>query len=270
LRRKNKLRGQTNPIPVTGLPPGVVRLDYRSRFDGQPDWALAWTPPRGNDWLVCLHGHGSGGSQLYVRPDLREHWLPAFRKLGLGILTPNLRGNNWMGPAAADDLADLLERLRSEFGAGRFFFFSGSMGGTGNLIYAIRRPGDAAALVALAPAADLTSYHAWCRRGNRAILREIADAIEKAYGGSPDGRPAAYRRHSALEHHEKLVMPTFIAHGREDAVIPVEQSRRLAEKRGGDAGFVYREIEGGHDAPLLLPEAVEWLADLVSRKEKRC
>ena len=65
-------------------------------------------------------------------------------------------------------------------------------------------------------------------------------------------------------------MPTFIAHGREDAVIPVEQSRRLAEKRGGDAGFVYREIEGGHDAPLLLPEAVEWLADLVSRKEKRC
>ena len=244
---------------------GLRRLDYVSQVDGHPDWALVRPPDVGAVWLVCLHGHGSHGDQLYTRRDVRERWLPQFLARGFGILTPNLRDNAWMGPAAVRDLDALLDRIRGDFGAEKFLFASGSMGGTGNLIYAALRPANVSGLVARGAASDLASYYRWCRvrEDTRPILREIADAIAASYGGPPEENSEIYAAHSALLHAEELTMPVFLAHGTADATIPVAQTRALVGLLAEHPRLVYAEIpDGNHDSPLHLrttPDALDWI-----------
>jgi len=241
----------------------VLQLDYQSGVDGANDWALVRPPQDGVDtWIVCIHGHGSHGDQLYTRPDIRDLWLPNFQSLGFGIMTPNLRDNTWMAPAAADDLKDLITYLRTQYDAHRFIFASGSMGGTSNLIYAVLHPEDADAVIALCPASDLTSYYAWCRERNAGIILEIADAIESAYSGDPSRRQKIYNKHSAVKNCRQLTMPLYVVHGTSDPIIPVSQSRNLMDKMSGSPKLFYDEItNGGHDSPLsYMPNALDWIA----------
>ena len=243
------------------IPPDIHRIEYASSRDGMEDWALARPPANEDTWIVMIHGHGSTGDQLYTRPDIRDRWLPCFQKYGFGILTPNLRGNAWMGPAAALDLHDLLGRIRHEYHARHFLFASGSMGGTSNLIYAALYPEDVAGVVALGAASDLATYHAWCRTQPLPILKEIADAIEDAYGGTPAEVQDLYFHHSPLRRIEYLTMPVYLAHGTDDVIIPIAESRTLAGKMTGNRNFTFHEIPGGnHDSPLnCMPQVLDWL-----------
>lgn len=244
----------------SAFPPGVLRVSYSSAVDGASDWALAWPPATGRTWAVVLHGHGSHGDQLYTREDVRRAWLTPLRAAGAGILTPNLRDNAWMAPAAATDLHDLLDWARRRFGATRFVFVSGSMGGSGNLIYATLHPGDCAAVVALGAATDLAAYHDWCAQQTGAIQRQVAAAIETAYGGPPARKPELYRQHSPLYQTARLTMPVFLAHGERDTLMPVSQMRALAAELAGRQDCVYSEmVKGGHDAPLTCQPAMDWL-----------
>ena len=258
------------PFKQAGIPEGVLRLSYRcaGAEAAFQDWALIRPPEKGALWIVCIHGHGSHGDQLYTRQDIRRLWLPKFRSCGAGILTPNLRDDAWMSPAAASDLHGLINFLRGEFGARQFLFFSGSMGGASNLIYPILYPEDVTATVALGAASDMGSYYHWCRERNSGVLKDIAEAIEKSYGDAPDDSPEIYKRHSVLEHADRLTMPVFISHGSDDAVIPVAQMRLLAEKMAGAENFVYSEIAGGdHDSPLSRIDAFDWAMEQIASKE---
>jgi pimeloyl-ACP methyl ester carboxylesterase len=249
------------PSNLADAPARLIQFNYRSPLDNREDWAMI-LPPKGTDtWIVCIHGHGSHGDQLYTRKDINETWLPAFRKSGFGILTPNLRDNSWMAPAAVFDLHLVLNYLRTEYSAQRFIFASGSMGGTSNLIYAVLYPQDVDAVIGLGVVADLTSYYGWCRNRNSGIVKEIADAIETAYGGTPDQIPDVYERHSTLRHTNRLRMPIYIAHGTNDALMPICEPRNLAVKLTSLKTFHYEEIpHGGHDAPLgQMPQALDWI-----------
>lgn len=240
------------PAAQTHAPAGTVRVDYRSDRD---DWAMV-IPSSDELWAVVLHGHGSHGDQLLTRQDIREMWLPKLQSLGFGIVCPNLRDNAWMNPPAARDLHDLLTFVRSKYAARQFVFFSGSMGGTGNLIYATLHPEDVAACVALGAATDLPSYVTWCRSQVKPIVHEIADAIETAYSGDL----ASLHGHSSQYHIERLTMPVYLSHGGADAIIPVEQARQFSERMQDNALFVYREIpDGGHDAPLGDVDSLDWV-----------
>jgi len=234
------------------VPDTVAELRYLSVADNAEDWALVW-PGIKSQWVVMLHGHGSTGDQLYTRADIRC-WIDVFREHGGGILTPNLRGNAWMSPAAVNDLEALLGVVRREFGAEKFLFASGSMGATGNLVYAIRRPQDVAGVVALGAATDLAAYWRWCKEPGRSpVVTEIREAIEKAYGGTLEQRLVTFQKHSVCAQADRLTMPVFLAHGETDPTIPVEQARNLAARMCETAGFQYVEItNGGHDAPLTL------------------
>ena len=157
-----------------------------------------------------------------------------------------------MSPAAVQDLHMLLNWVRERRGARQFIFCSGSMGGTGNLIYAVRHPEDVAGVVALCPATDLGSYCDWAARGDRPVLQEIATAICASYGGTPTACPEVYAEHSALGNADRLTMPLAIVHGDADLTIPVDQSRDLVGRlRENRADVCYKEIPGGgHDAPI--------------------
>ena len=238
------------------FPTGVKRLVYLSKVDNHEDWALIWPPKESRPdapttWVISLHGHGGTGDQIYTRQDVRKHRLDAFRKEGWGILTPNLRGNAWMCPAAVEDLHSMLEYLRKKFNADRFVFFSGSMGGTGNLIYGVLHPEDVAACVSLSPVTDLPDFEQWCTQRKS----YITESIDSSYEGKPSEKRDLYQRHSAFANMDKIRFPVLITHGDADDTVPVEQSRRFAEKaKNFKFPFEYIEIpKGGHDAALGIP-----------------
>lgn len=243
-----------------GAPAGAYRLDYRSAVDGAADWAVV-CPGTRPAWVVMIHGHGSHGDQLFTRADIRDAWLPTLLAGGAGIVTPNLRDNAWMSPAAATDLHALLAWLRSAHRAQNFILFSGSMGGTSNLLYAALHPEDVAACVALGAATDLASYQAWCQPYPAgSIQREIGNAIVTAYGTTPAAAPELFQRHSAVRQGGRLTMPVFFAHGGADALIPVEQARQLADALAGRPTFEYVEVpDGNHDSPLWDRRALAFL-----------
>ena len=99
-----------------------------------------------------------------------------------------------MSPAAASDLHALLRFVRSEYGARAFLFFSGSMGGTSNLIYSVLHPADVQAAGALCPAVDLASYYAWCRARDAGVIREGGPADFALVHGDPLSDPTALWR----------------------------------------------------------------------------
>ena len=252
-------------ITSNGYPPEMYRLEYESPVDGVKDAALIRPPTNGKrDWMVVIHGHGSHETQLCMRQDVRRVQLTAYLELGIGIITPNLRNNAWMGPAAVLDMDALLDFLRSRYGAERFYFESGSMGATSNIIYACLRPRNVSGVVARGAITDLAAYIPFCREGQvvtpeddwrRQTFKEIADCIEEAYGGTPEERPEIYRAHSPLFHPEALAdIPIYLAHGTQDELMPVAQSRRFAAAMADNPNFTYVEVPGGgHDAPLSIP-----------------
>ncbi|MCF7853710.1 MAG: lysophospholipase [Candidatus Pacebacteria bacterium] len=251
--------------------PNVERWEYSSPVDGRRDWALVRD---GHDttgrWVVVLHGHGATGDQIFTQEYLKQRERE-IAELGLGLLCPNLRGNAWMCPAAVDDLRFLLNLVRERRGASQFVFCSGSMGGTGNLIYAIRHPEDVAGVVALCPATDIGGYCEWAARSDLPVLQEIVAAIESSYGRERTMRQKEYAANSVVAHASRLTMPLAIIHGDADPIIPVSQSRNLVRRlREQNMQVWYKEIPGGdHNAPI--PEfgaALLTVLDKIPRQER--
>jgi pimeloyl-ACP methyl ester carboxylesterase len=248
-------------VPASGAnyPPNLLHLDYKSNVDGFEDWALLLTGTNNSVWIVVLHGHGSTGDQLFTRQDIRKAWLTKFLNNGVGILTVNLRGNAWMSPAAATDLHDLLQWMRVNFGLEKTLFYSGSMGGTSNLIYAVLYPEDVDAVVALGATTDLATYYFWCLEQPLEIAQQIAGAIKEAYSGDPLSQKVLFQQHSVLRNISRLTMPIYLAHGESDILMPVEQARNLAQAMQPQKYFCYHEISGGnHDSPLWDEDAWEF------------
>ena len=240
------------------FPESLKRLDYCSDVDGIEDYAYILPGKNPEFWIVVLHGHGSHGDQLYTRQDIRENWLEPLRATGAGILAPNLRDNAWMNPAAAFDMHNLIDYLRKEYGLKKTLFCSGSMGGTGNLIYSILYPEDVDAVIARGAATDLKSYLNWCLTQEKAIILEIAEAINTSY------KEDELEKHSTLQNADKLNMPIYFIHGGADETIPVEQARMLSEKLHDKADFFYEEIPGGnHDSPLYEIKSINKIMEMI-------
>jgi len=233
------------------------RLSYLSRVDGLEDWYMLCDAGRGTDCLVYLHGHGSTGDQLFTRADSGQR-LQLVERLNLSVVAPNLRGNAWMCPAAVRDLAELLVSCREKYGFRRYVFVSGSMGGTGALIFSVLHPELVAALGVMGGATKLSRYREFLRGGDRPIHREILDAIEAHYGA------ADYDRHDVSAQAERLTMPLVFRHGADDRIIPVSEMYDLRDHLSYKADASFYAIPGGdHDAPI--PYFCETLEYLMTR-----
>ena len=219
--------------------------------------------------LVYLHGHYSDEYQGMTTGIYND----AFGKLRRECLerkwayvTAWYGGNTWMGPIAEAGTADLLELLRERWPGRPVYLSGGSMGGTSALIFAVRRPELIDGLIARCPAGDMEDYYAFASAAREnGTLQNIAAAIRIHYTADGHDLKAELKARSAVLHAERLTMPVHIVHGSADATIPVDGTRRLAERlRELGREVQYVEIEGGgHDAPVMeveWGEGLEWVS----------
>lgn len=64
------------------------------------------------------------------------------------------------------------------------------------------------------------------RQSDLPVLQDLAEAIIKAYGGTPEEVPQVYEAHSVITHVDRLTMPFLLVSGECDALIPVEHVRK--------------------------------------------
>ena len=90
-----------------------------------------------------------------------------------------------MKEAAVADLRQIIEAEREKNPWQKLLVISGSMGGTGALIFAMRHPELVDGVGALGAATDPQSYLDWLEPETRPILQEIRAALLAALGRRP-------------------------------------------------------------------------------------
>ena len=197
--------------------------------------------------IVWLHGGPTDQWQVTFMPRL-AYW----RSRGYSILVPDHRGSSghgrdyqqalhtrWGDLDVADTLAVAHTAHREGWGApGLTVVIGGSAGGFTALGALAIEPGLFAAAVLLYPVTDLLD------------LAERSYRFERHYTDSLVGPlPAAealYRERSPVWHTDRLTgTPILLLHGDADAVVPVEQSRVLAERVNAAGGRVQLHVYAG-------------------------
>jgi pimeloyl-ACP methyl ester carboxylesterase len=198
---------------------------FVARYDGTPQRYVLmrpepWDAAVEHDLLIALHGHGADRWQ-YVRENRGEcrGARDVAAKHGLLFVSPDYRGNSWMGPAAEADVVQMIADLRAEFKIGRVFLVGGSMGGTSVLAFTAMHPQLVAGVSAQNPLANHFGYTAFPKG---------TAAIAASFGGAPAQIPAEYKRRSAEYWPEVFTMPVAITTGGKDTLVPPESALRLA------------------------------------------
>ncbi len=98
---------------------------------------------------------------------------------------------------------------------------------------------------------DILARLEFARQSANPVLQELARCAFSAYGGTPEERPELYQARSVLAHTDRLTMPVILSLGECDTLIPVVETRRIADAMRNRRNFTYIEISGGnHDSAL--------------------
>ena len=221
---------------------GVERIEYGS----DAAQFVELTRPRGasRGTVVVLHG---------------GFWLEAYDVSLARPLAADLAARGWTAlaveyrrvgggggyPATLDDVSAALDLLAGRTGAGPLVVLGHSAGGQLAVWAATRRR------LARWRSARVVPTHVVAQAGVLDLRAAAAEdlgggAVRGFLGGSPGERPAAY----AAADPRTLVpagVPVVCVHGRDDATVPIEQSRsyvRAARAAGAGASLV--EVPGDH------------------------
>lgn len=238
-------------------PVGTLRIDYKSSFDGASDWALFLPGDQSRKTVVYHHGAFSFADQIFTRRDVREWWLTRIRAAGHPLLSVNLRDTSYMSPAATHDFTELLDFCRAELRCGEYTLLGGSGGASSTMAYAVLHPERVAGVVAMGMC-DLFARLKFATESDHPVLQRLALVVHEAYDGTPEELPEVYRERSVLAHPERLTMPIVLTMGEADALLPVAETRKVAEALAHHPNFVYVEIpDGNHDAALWVDVDLE-------------
>ncbi|NLV43856.1 MAG: alpha/beta fold hydrolase [Candidatus Hydrogenedentes bacterium] len=192
-----------------------------------------------HDVLIALHGHGSDRWQFVKDPrDECRATRDVAAKYKMIFISPDYRAKtSWMGPAAEDDLVQIIGEVKEKYHAGKVYLCGGSMGGTASLTFAVLHPELIAGVASMNGTANLVEYE------------NFQDAIQESYGGTKAEVPEEYKKRSAEFFPARLTMPVGITAGGRDDVVPAASVLRLVkslDEMGRRVLLVYRET-GGHE-----------------------
>jgi dipeptidyl aminopeptidase/acylaminoacyl peptidase len=197
--------------------------------------------------IVWLHGGPTDQWQVTFMPRL-AYW----RSRGWSVLVPDHRGSTGHGRAYQQalrgrwgdlDVDDTLTLIRAAHRAGwgapaGTVVIGGSAGGFTALGALAREPECCAAAVLLYPVTDLVDMAERSHRFERHYTDSLVGPLHDAL--------AEYRRRSPVWHTDRLTAtPMLLLHGDVDPVVPVEQSRVLAERINAAGGRVELHVYEG-------------------------
>ena len=207
---------------------------------GDSDWlTLEFTPPSGEEpcWVVFLHGlaaHRGGDKALYLHEELSCR--------GYGFARFDFRGHGGSSGAMEEltlsrqmeDLDAVLSWLRSEHRAQDVVLIGSSLGGLTAAWYCARHPDSVRGQLLIAPAFGVlertlealgeSGHDRWRAEGKRRFDGDF-DSFELGYQIVEEGRELSWRELST-----STVTPTWIAHGANDEVVPLDASLHFVEQ----------------------------------------
>lgn len=239
---------------------GTVRLDYRSGYDGNSDWAIYMPGDTSRNAIVYLHGSFSYADQIFTRKDVRNFWLSRIEAGHHPLLSINMRGTSYMSPAATQDFTDLLDHCRRDYKFGKVVLLGGSGGASSAMAYACIHPERLGGVIAMGMCDILTRLD-FARKSSNEVLQELFRVTVEAYGATPEQQPGLYQQRSVLTNADKLTMPIILTMGESDALIPVAETRKIAAMMHNKPNFVYVEIpKGDHDSALWVDVDLQTLS----------
>lgn len=201
----------------------------------------AATEPRPTILLV----HGIGFTQ--GRIGLRDH-ATKLAQAGYACVVVGFRHHcTHPFPAALDDIEAAVDWVRTnaqqhDFDKDRVGLLGFSGGGCLANLVGCRKPHLVKATVSYYAPSDLACYHQNAT-GIRALL--FKPMLEQWLGGNPQNMPKKFSDASPITHAHKAAAPTLLIHGSADEVVPLLQSKRLAEKLNGVGAKVrFLALEG--------------------------
>jgi dipeptidyl aminopeptidase/acylaminoacyl peptidase len=248
-------------IPAEQVGP-VSAFDYRAGDGLELDGVLTLPPRREpKDLPVVVLPHGGPSGHDTVRFDW---WAQAFASRGYAVFQPNFRGSTnrdaafrragqgeW-GRKMQSDISDGLAALAEQgvVDPARACIVGASYGGYAALAGVTLQQGLYRCAVAVAPVSDLAlMYRTDVRESgqSRVVSRSLLDQL-----GPRSGFDAVSPRRFARQ----ADAPVLLIHGRDDVVVPFEQSARMADAMK-DAGKPHRLVE--------LREEDHWLSRAATR-----
>jgi len=221
--------------------PELVRC---AAHDGSELFARLFRSPVAPTGLLCwIHGGPTDQTTVSFQPRF-NYWLSR----GYSILVPDHRGSTGHGRAFtvalrgswgdldSRDVIDILAFVQTThgFGATRTAVVGASAGGLTALGVAASAPDMMSACVAVYPVCDIAALddvtHRFEAHYNRSLVGSPSETIERSLRRSPIHRVDEIAR-----------VPLLLMHGDLDPVVPVDQSRRLADalvRAGGEVEFI--------------------------------
>lgn len=246
------------PVTVPSPPPEPLEAVHLTLADG--GGAVAWyleapdrapaagaSGPADREPPLVLFFHGNGENLETMR---MAGTFRSFHDLGVAVLGVEYPGyGNSPGTpseSAIHDTADAALAWAHERHPERPVVAAGWSLGAAVAVALAARSGDRlAGLIALSP---------WT---------SLPDVARNVFPG-PVVQFALSERYDSLAVAEDLDLPALLVHGREDAIIPIDQGRRLADALGRAAKWV--EIENaGHNDLLAQPEVWEAIGWFLGR-----
>jgi predicted peptidase len=244
------------PAVLVAQPVETGFLDRAVTVDGEEYRYQVYVPrafSRDTKWpvVLSLHGGGEYGSDgIRQTAGALAHAIRRFPdRLPAIAIFPQARADKtpgWHGTGGRAALA-ALDRTVAEFSGdpARVYLTGYSAGGNGALFLASRHPGRFAALLVICP------FVGEFRGTTSGVLYPSL-----AMPGDTDPYASIARR---IAH-----IPTWLFHGDADPVVPVTESRKMADAlKAAGAGAQYTELPGvNHDAwtpAYARPDVFEWL-----------
>jgi dipeptidyl aminopeptidase/acylaminoacyl peptidase len=198
-------------------------------------------------YLTLPRGRPSHNLPLVVLPhggpavrDTAEFdwWSQALADQGYAVLRPNYRGSNlnrrfleagfseW-GRKMQTDLSDGVRYLVSEgiADSARVCIVGASYGGYAALAAVTLDPGVFRCAVAVAGLSDLARMQRW--EGSGGVDARIADRYWDRFWGVSGRMDPALDAISPIKHVDAVKVPVLLIHGRDDTVVPFEQSQLI-------------------------------------------
>lgn len=200
------------------------------------------TMPKGRDpknlpLVVMPHG----GPQSFDTVDF-DWWRQALASRGYVVLQPNFRGSEGYGPSFTaagygewgrkmqTDLSDGVKHLSTQgaIDPKRVCIVGGSYGGYAALAGVALEPGVYRCAVAVSGISDLRRFLMW-KRGNLGGGRNDTLRFWRRFMGVEGEDESGLDAYSPARQAAKVKAPVLLIHGKDDLVVPFEQSQFMAD-----------------------------------------